>query len=119
MNPQTYIIYTVSRKFKYLKKTVYKKCDEINLFDHSTRDITERNSFIINVLLSACLLFQTDGSRWDSLLSRPKYGFLPPSIQFVHCWRSMTAFPNLSIVGHHYQTYDSAETKQMASRDIQ
>ena len=67
MNPQTYIIYTVSRKFKYLKKTVYKKCDEINLFDHSTRDITERNAFIINVLLSAFLLYQTDGEGFQSI----------------------------------------------------
>lgn len=67
MNPQTYIIYTVSRKFKYLKKTVYKKCDEINLFDHSTRDITERNAFIINVLLSAFLLYQTDGKGFQSI----------------------------------------------------
>lgn len=67
MNPQTYIIYTVSRKFKYLKKTVYKKCDEINLFDHSTRDITERNAFLINVLLSAFLLYQTDGGRFGSV----------------------------------------------------
>lgn len=73
MNPQTYVIYTVSRKFKYLKKTVYKKCDEINLFDHSTRDITERNAFLINVLLSAFLLYQTDGegigSMWNSDLN--------------------------------------------------
>ena len=67
MNPQTYIIYTVSRKFKYLKKTVYKKCDEINLFDHSTRDITERNAFLINVLLSAFLLYQTDGEGFGSV----------------------------------------------------
>lgn len=67
MNPQTYIIYTVSRKFKYLKKTVYKKCDEINLFDHSTRDITERNGFLINVLLSAFLLYQTDGEGFGSV----------------------------------------------------
>lgn len=67
MNPQTYIIYTVSRKFKYLKKTVYKKCDEINLFDHSTRDITERNAFLINVLLSAFLLYQTDGAGFGSM----------------------------------------------------
>ena len=67
MNPQTYVIYTVSRKFKYLKKTVYKKCDEINLFDHSTRDITERNAFLINVLLSAFLLYQTDGAGFGSM----------------------------------------------------
>lgn len=71
MNPQTYIIYTVSRKFKYLKKTVYKKCDEINLFDHSCRgseffhslslDIEERFAFCVNVILTAWMLYQSNG----------------------------------------------------------
>ncbi|KAK8807541.1 hypothetical protein WA171_000496, partial [Blastocystis sp. BT1] len=60
MNPQTYIIYTVSRKFKYLKKTIYKKCDEINLFDHSCRDIEERFTFFVNVILTAWMLYQSN-----------------------------------------------------------
>lgn len=71
MNPQTYIIYTISRKFKYLKKTIYKKCDEINLFDHSCRgkrtvfhqslDIEERFAFFVNVILTAFMLYQSNG----------------------------------------------------------
>lgn len=61
MNPQTNVIYTISRKFKYIRKTLYKKCDEINLFDHSCRDIEERLSFLINAVLSACILSYTNG----------------------------------------------------------
>lgn len=61
MNPQTNIIYTITRKFKYIRKTLYKKCDEINLFDHSCRDIEERLSFLINAVLSACILNYTNG----------------------------------------------------------
>lgn len=61
MNPQTNIIYTISRKFKYIRKTLYKKCDEMNLFDHSCRDIEERLSFLINVVLSFCVLNHTNG----------------------------------------------------------
>ena len=61
MNPQTNIIYTISRKFKYIRKTLYKKCDEINMFDHSCRDVEERLSFLINAVLSACILSYTNG----------------------------------------------------------
>lgn len=61
-NPQTYIISTASRKLKYLKKTVGKKYDEINLFDCSCKDIEGRLSFITNALLSALLLYQTNGT---------------------------------------------------------
>ena len=61
-NPQTYIISTVSRKLKFLRKTVGKKYDELNLFDCSCKDLEGRFSFIINVFLSALLLYQTNGS---------------------------------------------------------
>ncbi|KAK8828644.1 hypothetical protein WA577_000127, partial [Blastocystis sp. JDR] len=61
MNPQTNVIYIISRKFKYIRKTLYKKCDEMNLFDHSCRDIEERLSFLINVVLSLCVLTYTNG----------------------------------------------------------
>ena len=61
MNPQTNVIYTISRKFKYIRKTLYKKCDEMNLLDHSCRDIEERLSFLISVILSFCVLNHTNG----------------------------------------------------------
>lgn len=67
MNPQTNVIYTISRKFKYIRKTLYKKCDEMNLFDHSCRDIEERLSFLINVVLSLCVLTYTNGAPPPSL----------------------------------------------------
>lgn len=67
MNPQTNVIYIISRKFKYIRKTLYKKCDEMNLFDHSCRDIEERLSFLINVVLSLCVLTYTNGTSPPSL----------------------------------------------------
>lgn len=67
MNPQTNVIYIISRKFKYIRKTLYKKCDEMNLFDHSCRDIEERLSFLINVVLSLCVLTYTNGASPPSL----------------------------------------------------
>ena len=78
MNPQTNVIYIISRKFKYIRKTLYKKCDEMNLFDHSCRDIEERLSFLINVVLSLCVLTYTNGASPPSL-SRP--GF---QLEFVY-----------------------------------
>lgn len=60
-NPQTYIISTASRKLKYLRKTVTKKYDEINLFDGACKDVDSRFTFIVNSILSALLLYQTNG----------------------------------------------------------
>lgn len=91
MNPQTYIIYTVSRKFKYLKKTIYKKCDEINLFDHSCRgiafsflpilDIGESFSFFVNVILTALMLYNSNGCEGRRrLISRPQSSLLGASV---------------------------------------